>query len=249
MKLTQSNQSILDYLVALLPSVRSGHPETYKTYGDVHRDLGLPGIPHELEHQGLGGLATQLHEAGLPGITGLIIRRDTLSPGGGFFRLYNQVVDDFNWWEEEIARVIAFDWSPYSKAAPRRDPPKTPVAADGKKTERVETTSYRILRDTPLARKIKFSHNYECQICGETIHLADGSRYAEAHHLQPLGAPHHGPDIAENIICLCPNHHALLDYFAIPLALNHIRTKEHHALGVAYIDYHNCQHATKKRAL
>jgi predicted restriction endonuclease len=42
-------------------------------------------------------------------------------------------------------------------------------------------------------------------VCGETIPLADGLRYAEAHHIQPFGAPHNGPDISENVICLCPN--------------------------------------------
>jgi predicted restriction endonuclease len=56
--------------------------------------------------------------------------------------------------------------------------------------ERVETTAYRILRDTDLARQIKALHEYRCQICGHTIRLPDGSFYAEAHHIQPLGAPH-----------------------------------------------------------
>jgi putative restriction endonuclease len=38
-------------------------------------------------------------------------------------------------------------------------------------------------------------------------------------HIRPLGAPHNGPDVKENIIiCLCPNHHVLFDSGAITLA-------------------------------
>jgi 5-methylcytosine-specific restriction protein A len=36
--------------------------------------------------------------------------------------------------------------------------------------------------------------------------------YAEGHHLRPLGRPHEGPDTPENLVVLCPNHHADFDY-------------------------------------
>lgn len=55
-----------------------------------------------------------------------------------------------------------------------------------------------------------------------------------AHHIKPLGGEHNGPDVRENILCVCPNHHALLDYGAIkldPMLLKGIERK--------YIDYHN----------
>lgn len=113
---------------------------------------------------------------------------------------------------------------PYSQAAKPatslKQPPKTPAASDGKKPERVETTTYRILRETLLARRMKEPHKYACQICGETIELVDDRRYAEAHHIQPLGSPHNGPDELGNIIYVCLNHHAMLDYFSIPLKYN-----------------------------
>jgi len=35
---------------------------------------------------------------------------------------------------------------------------------------------------------------------------------------QPLGRPHDGPDVAENILCLCPNHHVLFDNGAFAVA-------------------------------
>jgi predicted restriction endonuclease len=103
----------------------------------------------------------------------------------------------------------------------------------------VETTISRIVRDTHLAKRVKELHNHECQICGHTIILADGSRYAEGHHVQPLGAPHDGPDVLDNIVCLCPNHHAACDLGAIRLALDELRPAHGHKVGQQYIEYHN----------
>lgn len=104
---------------------------------------------------------------------------------------------------------------------------------------RIKTTTYRILRDTLLAQKIKALHDYECQICGLTVELRNGQRYIEAHHIKPLGSPHNGPDIAENIICVCPNHHAQLDYAAIKLNLSALRILNEHPIGEEFINYHN----------
>jgi putative restriction endonuclease len=48
-------------------------------------------------------------------------------------------------------------------------------------------------------------------MCGTRLEGLAGP-YAEAAHIRPLGAPHHGPDTPDNILCLCPNHHVLLDH-------------------------------------
>jgi predicted restriction endonuclease len=86
---------------------------------------------------------------------------------------------------------------------------------------------------------VKGLHNYECQICGDTIMLPEGLRYAEAHHIQPLGAGHKGPDIRENILCVCPNHHAELDLGAGRIQLQELRHANKHQVAERYIDYHN----------
>ena len=64
--------------------------------------------------------------------------------------------------------------------------------------------------------------------------------YAEAHHLKPLGGEHRGPDIEGNLICLCPNHHALFDYFAVRLDVGKLAFCEH-TLGAEFVDYHNAR--------
>lgn len=104
---------------------------------------------------------------------------------------------------------------------------------------RIETVTYRILRDTVAARQLKTEHECRCQICGTTIDLQDGSRYAEAHHIRPLGSRHNGPDVRENMLVLCPNHHAMCDYGVIPLARETLREIVGHAVHQSFIDYHN----------
>jgi hypothetical protein len=116
----------------------------------------------------------------------------------------------------------------------------TPTAADiAEPPARQQQTVYRILRDGNLAKRIKALHNNECQICGHTIRLPDGSRYSEAHHIRPLGKPHDGFDTMDNIVCVCPNHHAELDYGARPLSAADLRMAPGHSVNDAYVRYHN----------
>ena len=116
---------------------------------------------------------------------------------------------------------------------------KTPPAVDIEAPERTKQETYRILRDTELARSVKAIHEYKCQICSLSILLPNGKSYAEAHHIKPLGAPHNGPDVAENIICLCPNHHAMLDYGVIEMNLGSLKKNERHSISQVYVSYHN----------
>jgi putative restriction endonuclease len=76
--------------------------------------------------------------------------------------------------------------------------------------KRISGTVLRIIRDTNLAQNVKNIYNFECQICGITIETKTG-RYAEGAHIRPLGKPHNGDDNANNLICLCPNHHVMFD--------------------------------------
>lgn len=118
----------------------------------------------------------------------------------------------------------------------------TPKAVDFNELNEVNrtlTNTYRILRDTEIARKVKILHQFRCQICGEVIYLKNGQPYAEAHHIKPLGTPHNGPDISENILCVCPNHHVQLDYGAIKIERSILRTVTGHTVGNEFVEYHN----------
>jgi HNH endonuclease len=139
-------------------------------------------------------------------------------------------------------------WKPDSESEEIRP---TPLASDVEEpsADRVATLVYRRLRDTQLARKVKLLHDHRCQICDHVIILRDGTRYAEAHHIKPLGITHSGPDIMENILCLCPNHHAELDYGVRPISLDALRLHKAHSVSQEFIDYHNrviCSDAAEK---
>lgn len=110
-----------------------------------------------------------------------------------------------------------------------------PVEEEAK---RIFLETYRIVRDTPLTRALKLLHKHECQICGDAIELPSG-RYSEAHHIKPLGEPHSGPDVENNILILCPNHHVLCDFGGIELSLRKIRLHPQHSVSNEFVNYHN----------
>lgn len=117
-----------------------------------------------------------------------------------------------------------------------------PLASDishSSKTRRTLSVENRIIRDTKIAKWVKYVHGYRCQICREAIELQNGNLYAEAHHLKPLGEPHNGPDVIENVLCVCPNHHAQLDYGAIEIDKSRLYNVQGHHIGDQYINYHN----------
>jgi putative restriction endonuclease len=96
-----------------------------------------------------------------------------------------------------------------------------------------------------VGNSIKALYKYACQVCGTVLGTPAGP-YAEAAHIRPLGAPHNGPDMPDNVLCLCPNHHVLFDCgsFAIQQDLSlqgipgKLRMQSGHSLNPAYLEYH-----------
>lgn len=113
-----------------------------------------------------------------------------------------------------------------------------------------QQTIYRYLRDTKLARELKASYQNRCQLCSVQIIVAGLDTYSEAHHIQPLGKG--GPDVKENLIVLCPNHHAEFDYGGIAIdpetstvihadsnnPVHGFRIKSSHSMGKRYLEFH-----------
>ncbi len=126
--------------------------------------------------------------------------------------------------------------------------------SDLRPPERTEASVSRIIRNTTLAKGLKRRYEYTCQVCDEYRLRTLSDRYAEAHHIQPLGEPHNGPDVAANILVLCPNHHADLDYGLIEIEPDTLTIHstyqdlvddttltlaETHEINEAYLEYHN----------
>jgi hypothetical protein len=108
---------LLQLLVSMLPNIRPNDPRTFISYKQVHNVLGLSQhgttFGRSLQQQGLNSLSDWTAKSGKPGITGLIIDKDKMLPGEGYFTLYNRQPEDFNWWFAEIQKSKNFDWAPY----------------------------------------------------------------------------------------------------------------------------------------
>jgi predicted restriction endonuclease len=86
------------------------------------------------------------------------------------------------------------------------------LANDLRPPERAEVMITRVIRNTKMSNELKELYQWKCQICGFSIEIPGKGRYCEVHHLMPLAKEHAGPDIRDNMICLCPNHHTQMDY-------------------------------------
>lgn len=127
-------------------------------------------------------------------------------------------------------------------------------ASDLRPPDRTDVTVSRIIRNTKLVKQLKRLYDHHCQVCGMQLQKGIDEPYAEGHHLQPLGASPPGPDVEENILILCPNHHADFDYGMIRVDLDSKRIKhtydteisgtqltvhDEHDLSDIFLAYHN----------
>ena len=87
---------------------------------------------------------------------------------------------------------------------------KPNLKPDYKRADRAATTVSRIKRDVSLSENIKEVYGYKCQVCNVYLKTPYGG-IAIGAHIKGLGKPHNGPDVIENMICLCPNHHEQFD--------------------------------------
>ncbi|WP_126664349.1 HNH endonuclease [Haloterrigena salifodinae] len=131
---------------------------------------------------------------------------------------------------------------------------QTERASDLKPPDRVKTKISRVIRNTTLTRQLKQLYDSRCQVCDDQRRQSVSKMYAEAHHIQPLGGSPAGPDSEENVLILCPNHHADFDYGMIEidpesLKISHkydeeingstLTIHEDHEISREFIQYHN----------
>jgi putative restriction endonuclease len=138
----------------------------------------------------------------------------------------------FKVWRYQLVKINALRQPPTKKGGEAPEPPA-----------RRQTTTMRIVRDTEKSIRVKEAYDYTCQVCGIRLDTPAGP-YAEGAHIKPLGIP--GPDDESNILCLCPNHHILLDAGAITFTDEFrvlgvpgeptLRVK--HNVGKEYVQYH-----------
>ncbi|WP_152040274.1 HNH endonuclease [Salinigranum salinum] len=122
--------------------------------------------------------------------------------------------------------------------------------------KRRSTVQDQVQRDQRLVEELKCLYDHRCQICETRLQQSSNKGYSEVHHLQPLGSPHDGPDVSENMIVLCPNHHADFDNGMVriepdSLQITHeydteisghsLSVHSDHEVGEVYLQYHNSE--------
>lgn len=245
-ELTYLGQRLLEYLVQNIRRGRFsvGVHSSYVSYLDVLNEMGLEvGLRkthgESLQEQGLNDLAIWTHATGHPAITGLIVERSNNRPSVGYWELYEQPRNSTAWWDDQIRRALDYDWGPFIGENPRPfEPPEAEDIGDPE-PGRVEFKSTRIVRDTRVVLRVKGWHQNKYQVCKETFLIAPGRPYSEGHHIRPLGGDHRGPDLEENVLCVCPGCHVKLDFGGIPLVMAELNQQHLHRLNQEHLDYHN----------
>jgi len=88
------------------------------------------------------------------------------------------------------------------------------AASIKKPPKRIKTFTNRIIRDTIKSKKLKIRYENKCQVC--RLRIFDN--YSDVHHIWPIGEkPIGGDDDYDNMLVLCPNHHAMFDLALIKI--------------------------------
>ena len=96
-------------------------------------------------------------------------------------------------------------------------------------------------------------YDHACQVCGVKLNSPNGP-IAIGAHIKALGHSHNGPDVIQNMLCLCPNHHEQFDtltYYIDPVTnlISHLSgfdgQKLHihnkHKISPEFLAYHQSQ--------
>lgn len=79
--------------------------------------------------------------------------------------------------------------------------------------DKIKSFVSRFIRDTEKTLLLKQKYMHKCQICGFRLKVTNNKYYSEVHHIWPLNEG--GLDNFDNMIVLCPNHHAAFDLAVI----------------------------------
>jgi putative restriction endonuclease len=227
-----------------------GDEITYTGAGGNDASTGKQIADQTLDQPGNAGLVTS-HLEGLPvrvvrGANG----DHRYSPATGYrydglYRVADHWIQigksGFRVWRYKLVRLSPQEAAPYI--------PDVNIPA-GNVTPKTSTgVTTRIVRSTAVSEAIKKLYNHYCQVCDVRLAVPGGA-IAEGAHIRGLGKPHSGPDVPENVLCLCPNHHSLFDEGGIYLgddlkvydhvgnAVGPLTKHEKHSIDLGHVRYH-----------
>jgi len=108
------------------------------------------------------------------------------------------------------------------------DPDSIPVPIDlNGPPNKIKCRITRFIRDTQKSQKLKELYKNHCQICNYRIEINESICYSEVHHIWPLHDG--GDDDFDNMVVLCPTHHAEFDYGVICIDISGTRILDKHS--------------------
>ena len=102
----------------------------------------------------------------------------------------------------------------------------------------------RFVRDSSKVKKLKKLYGNKCQICGYTFEYDKNKFYSEVHHYNPLKEL--ADDDFDNMIVVCPNHHAEFDYNLIAINFDGYSIINNKGDKIGEIHFHNEHKLSKK---
>ncbi|MEU2872924.1 YDG/SRA domain-containing protein [Streptomyces olivoreticuli] len=118
----------------------------------------------------------------------------------------------------QVCQFKLLKLAPGEEAKPQPVSPDAGVDTSFEAQARRTVTYEQLKRDPDVVRTVKGYYDNTCQICQTRLVVSPGGEaFSEAAHIQALGRPHDGPDEVGNVLCLCPNCHALFDRGALQL--------------------------------
>ncbi|MFE1319687.1 YDG/SRA domain-containing protein [Kitasatospora phosalacinea] len=116
----------------------------------------------------------------------------------------------------------------------------------------------RAVRKSAVTQRVKEWYGGQCQMCLQFLSVPGGLSYSEGAHILAIGKPYNGPDVVENVLCLCPNCHVLFDHGARYLTdelgvvdgltheqIRELRTVRAHRIDLRYVRAHRRRWVTE----
>ncbi len=166
----------------------------------------------------------------------------------------NSGIEDYNQGMGDIFRIRVPPPSDESRILHPITPiqPSQSQTTPAQESQPQTTTSLvtRYIRDSKFGKELKELYDYKCCFCEMLLERPHDTPYVESCHIKPRNEG--GPDIKENILILCPNHHIEFDYGSISmdpsdLTLRHINIRNmldgvqitlKHYVDRNYLEYH-----------
>jgi hypothetical protein len=113
--------------------------------------------------------------------------------------------------------------------------------------EKNKSEVYRFVRDSSRVMKLKQLYDNKCQICDYRFEYKKNKFYSEVHHYNPL--EENGNDDIDNMIVVCPNHHAEFDYKTIAIDRDEKTVIDKNGKKITEIYFHKDHKLSKKNIL